>query len=646
MPILKRILSSLALEKPRKDEVIEEGAHSPLKRSNAVLRKKHKSKLGDGDLSSNLSLLDENDEEYERMFRELQLAAYPDLNHPSNGRSVQDLDNEMEAIADLRDQARFSVAPKHQQYNEDEDDWAAQIRDARSRGRRDAIHSDSPKDLRAEAVHMGRSTGRRGAVHFDLPENATIEDLIRSSYRHSDSLYALYSSASEEKIRKSHRYLDPLEAIREGRLQRGRYSSPDEIFSIGKAKSQIAPSVDEEYHEYIEQIARRRSAASLGRGPQAPFQIHADAGRSRREAWLYGASTSSHPLDASEKNGSLQTFYYSANSSPVERASRSDEEQDVVLKGRAKREQGYGSGEQVDNWLSVQEHLQSERSINAEEYVDAMEGARPRSSKDLRISDEHVSSSAAGDQPDLSNVPLESEISRHRDCVVCGDSKTTLDFPAKPPTTACEHKPQTCTECLESWMTSEVDTKGSESIKCPECPQTLSYTDIQRAASPTTFATYDKLTIRAALGALPDFSFCLSPTCTSGQENPHSANFMDCHACGYKQCLSHRTPWHADETCAEYDYRTSGQKKRDEEKKTEDMLDTVSKKCPNPKGCGWRIQKVDGCDHMTCRRCRWEFCWECRASQKEIRKKGNEAHHGECKYHSKNLEVAWPFNVH
>ncbi|KAK0778744.1 hypothetical protein LTR75_015549 [Friedmanniomyces endolithicus] len=240
---------------------------------------------------------------------------------------------------------------------------------------------------------------------------------------------------------------------------------------------------------------------------------------------------------------------------------------------------------------------------------------------------------------------LAAERARRRDCNVCGDAKSPLDFAAKPPTAKCEHLPTTCNDCLARWMTSEFESKGGSGIKCPECPQTLDYADVQRAASPQTFDAYDNLLTRLALGACDDFAWCLAPACGSGQLNPENRNYMDCKHCGYKQCLRHKVQWHADETCEEYEYRVSGDRAREEEAKTEAMLDEMSKKCPGV-GCGWRIQKIDGCEHMTCKKCRWEFCWQCLASQKEIKSIGNTAHAITCKFHSTNLDVAWPFNVH
>lgn len=233
---------------------------------------------------------------------------------------------------------------------------------------------------------------------------------------------------------------------------------------------------------------------------------------------------------------------------------------------------------------------------------------------------------------------------RMKECTVCADEKDGEHFPASV-TSKCQHSSEICSQCLDSWIVSALGENGIDGIKCPECPEKLEYQDVQQVASPATFHAYDKATITQALSSLPEFAWCLAPNCKSGQLNVDNSNYMDCASCGYKQCLQHKVAWHTGETCEQYEYRTSGEKAKEEEAQTLAMLDSMSKVCPGP-GCGWRIQKSDGCDHVTCRKCRFEFCWQCLASHAEIKKVGNTAHKTGCKFHSNNLKLTWPFNAH
>ncbi|OQO07977.1 hypothetical protein B0A48_06770 [Cryoendolithus antarcticus] len=233
-----------------------------------------------------------------------------------------------------------------------------------------------------------------------------------------------------------------------------------------------------------------------------------------------------------------------------------------------------------------------------------------------------------------------------RSCVVCGDDKLPFLFPSSSVSTSCTHEILTCKECLQAWLTSELDSKGTESIKCPECPSVLTPEDFLRCAPLDLAQKFDRLLTRATLSALPGFAWCLASECDSGQVNVENSSYMKCAACSHEVCLSCKVKWHQGKTCAEYGVIVRGDsKRRREEEKSEKMVQGMSKVCPGT-GCGARIEKGGGCDHMTCRKCRWEFCWQCLASQKDIKRIGNTAHERDCKFHSENLDVAWPFNAH
>ena len=157
---------------------------------------------------------------------------------------------------------------------------------------------------------------------------------------------------------------------------------------------------------------------------------------------------------------------------------------------------------------------------------------------------------------------------------------------------------------------------------------------------------FDAISTREALNDDSNFRWCRRAGCNSGQihENGTDGNIFRCSVCGFKVCVVHDDIWHEGETCKEYDYRKSREKKSDQKmpekvsfksisqlaKKflgkggergrnieknggcdyvTQQMQERASvktisqftKKCPGKGGkCGWNIEKNGGCDHMTC----------------------------------------------
>lgn len=247
-----------------------------------------------------------------------------------------------------------------------------------------------------------------------------------------------------------------------------------------------------------------------------------------------------------------------------------------------------------------------------------------------------------------------------RECAVCGDMKSLTDFPEEW-RLQCKHVWNTCGECVQAWIAAELESKGWDRISCPEevCKASLCHADISQLADSATFQRsdhlqtttqlscsvtltgsdrYDTLATRAHLGKLPNFRWCLSPTCESGQIHEDSFGpIFKCMGCDMQFCTQHEMPWHHGETCDEYDQRVSREKQDEEEQATRKMLKKMAKMCPG-KSCGWMIEKRNGCDHMTCRQCRHEFCWVCLAPYDPIRRYGNGKHRKSCKYHTNNVE--------
>ncbi len=90
--------------------------------------------------------------------------------------------------------------------------------------------------------------------------------------------------------------------------------------------------------------------------------------------------------------------------------------------------------------------------------------------------------------------------------------------------------------------------------------------------------------------------------------------------------------YHPSITCAEA--TTANNKRALENSLSQRFLRANCKICPRCEAIG---QKVSGCDHIKCPRCKHEYCWICLVDYKEIRKHGNERHLDNCLYRGENL---------
>ncbi|KEQ92897.1 hypothetical protein AUEXF2481DRAFT_364913 [Aureobasidium subglaciale EXF-2481] len=266
---------------------------------------------------------------------------------------------------------------------------------------------------------------------------------------------------------------------------------------------------------------------------------------------------------------------------------------------------------------------------------------------------------------------------KFRDCTVCCDSCHPLTFPAKPPSNDCTHRSEACPACLQAWVNTKIKDNARRAIACPQCTKILSHHDVRRACDPETFDRYDKFAMLTVVDEIRDFHWCLRSGCTGSQEVLDvNQNYMQCHACDYEQCLQHKMAWHASETCEQYDERLANQDDKrlrdDEERKTiRYMIEQQAAKgrrreCPKCKniipkgkqipkncpilGCGgsleetavWKkcpkcqsmIEKIDGCDQMTCgnRACQQKFCWICLVTWEKKLKDKCKAHAEYCMY--------------
>jgi hypothetical protein len=178
-----------------------------------------------------------------------------------------------------------------------------------------------------------------------------------------------------------------------------------------------------------------------------------------------------------------------------------------------------------------------------------------------------------------------------RDCAICTDELFVLDFPVRPASSKCNHPVRSCTGCLNSWLTSELADKGHETLTCPECSKELSYEDVRRATSRETFAVYDRASTN---------SVCIIVWNGIGTSRARS---MTTESVGGKRMRRRRRLWrcwkmflsHVLDLAASGDYRRS--------------MGVISEYSEVIQECDFSERMLIS-SSMTCRRCKFEFCWQ------------------------------------
>lgn len=173
------------------------------------------------------------------------------------------------------------------------------------------------------------------------------------------------------------------------------------------------------------------------------------------------------------------------------------------------------------------------------------------------------------------------------------------------------------------------------------------------------FARYDRFCLLKHLSSVEGFMWCLRPGCENGQihlppaplplwrrardetrdreREREASQRVSCEACGFEMCLRHQMAWHDNLTCAGYDRlssppppsssssspsssgspSSSSSSALSESALSKAWIDANTKRCPG-KRCGIPVEKNEGCFHMTCRSCAFQFCWECLAPWSDV----------------------------
>lgn len=208
--------------------------------------------------------------------------------------------------------------------------------------------------------------------------------------------------------------------------------------------------------------------------------------------------------------------------------------------------------------------------------------------------------------------------------------------------TSCHH--QFCATCWESYLTLKIQEGGAHHILCPavHCNILVDVDFIEKMVSPEIARKYLQFDIQAFVERNKTIKWCPLPGCgravkfpeaeletqpfyfPNTKPPPKTSHAVDC-GNGHFFCWECLGEAHSPSGCEQWvEWQSKVAEIKPEELRissgeTEDAanflwLVTNSKPCPN---CKSPIQKNEGCNHMKCSKCKFDFCWVCLESWKK-----------------------------
>mmetsp|Transcript_14707 Transcript_14707/g.30234 ORF Transcript_14707/g.30234 Transcript_14707/m.30234 type:complete len:555 (-) Transcript_14707:68-1732(-) len=187
------------------------------------------------------------------------------------------------------------------------------------------------------------------------------------------------------------------------------------------------------------------------------------------------------------------------------------------------------------------------------------------------------------------------------ECKICCDDDFEPDEMYKMP---CGHN--FCRDCWGGFLHSKVgDGPSCVYATCPAagCNELITEEEVSELAKDVLpkFTTYQT---RAYVDLNKLTRWCPGAGCTKVASSKTGFGDIKCH-CGHEFCIRCGLEPHSPVTCSDL---AKWEEKCQNESETANWILANTKKCPK---CFTRIEKNQGCNHMVCQQCKYEFCWIC-----------------------------------
>ncbi|KAN0031858.1 hypothetical protein ACTFIV_005725 [Dictyostelium citrinum] len=185
-------------------------------------------------------------------------------------------------------------------------------------------------------------------------------------------------------------------------------------------------------------------------------------------------------------------------------------------------------------------------------------------------------------------------------CSICADDLDSSNGSYLP----CKH--YSCNDCWNQYLSLKVLEGGATSITCMgvKCPSVIPDEFINLVA-PTLYPKYLERLAQTYVDQNPNMRWCPAPKCGNALKADSQTEATALCTCGFKICFKCKQESHFPADCEKMKL---WKKKCEDDSETANWISTNTQDCPK---CHTAIEKNGGCMHMTCKKCKHEFCWIC-----------------------------------
>lgn len=215
-------------------------------------------------------------------------------------------------------------------------------------------------------------------------------------------------------------------------------------------------------------------------------------------------------------------------------------------------------------------------------------------------------------------------------CKVCFEEMLGSDFVQL----SCGHL--TCKICVSSYLTTLIKDCNFRRLTCPmsSCEIGIPTDLIRELINEELFSKYDEFLLSHAIESMGDVFYCPRKSCQAHVIADKDSKLAVCPECQFAFCTNCKYAFHGIDPCRLFRnlkekkellnrYQEAGTEEKLQiekvygrkqlqdalnEELTEKWIDSWSKPCPQ---CKTHIEKIEGCNKMTCWKCKTYFCWIC-----------------------------------